>query len=139
VGNLLHGHSWNYVRATVTETETYTVREPIPAVTAATDAAGLIGMAAPTVAKEIHLGPLSAGASIANDPSKKNIGINLFGLTELGGAPMATAGALVDFMSWSINNSTPGPQTDYGNDQLQPVTIPTQNDGACAAAGADCP
>jgi hypothetical protein len=95
-------------------------------------------MAAPTVAKDIHLGPFSAGASMINDPSMKNIGVNLFGLTELGGAPMATAGALTDFMDWSVKNSTPGPQKVYGNGQLQLVTIPTQNDGACAAAGADC-
>ncbi len=56
VGNLLHGHSWNYVQTTVTVTEIDTVREPNEAVTATTDAAGLIGMAAPTVAKECPFG-----------------------------------------------------------------------------------
>ena len=133
VGNLLHGHSWNYVQATVTVTEIDTVREPNGAVTATTDAAGLIGMAAPTVAKNIHLGPLSAAASITNDPSMKNIGINLFGLTELGGAPMATTGALTDFMDWSVHNSTPGPKKAYGSDQLTPT--PSTQDGGCQAAG----
>jgi hypothetical protein len=95
-------------------------------------------MVAPAVAKDIHLEPFSVAASITNDPSMTNIGINLLGLTELGAAPMATTGALTDFMDWSVKNSTPGPQKDYDNDQLQPVTIPTQNDGACEASGADC-
>jgi hypothetical protein len=63
----------------------------------------------------------------------KNIGINLFGLTDVGAVPMATTGALVDFMDWSVNNSTPGPQKVYDNDQLQPM-LPTQ-DGGCEAAG----
>jgi hypothetical protein len=82
-------------------------KRPNEAVTAATDAAGLIGMAAPTLAKDFHLGPLSAGASIANDPRMKNIVINFVGLTDLRAA-MATTGALVDFMDWSVNNSSPG-------------------------------
>jgi RHS repeat-associated protein len=124
---------------TVTSTETE--HTPIPAVTGATDAAGLFSMTAPTVAKELHLGPFSAVASMINDPRMMNIGTNLFALTELGEAPMAPTTALTDFMEWSANNSTPGPQKPYDNDQLQPVVIPTQNDGACAASGApggDC-
>lgn len=64
VSNLFHGHGWNYVKATVTVTETETVREPNEAVTAATDAAGLVGTVAPKVTEHLHLGPLSAGASI---------------------------------------------------------------------------
>jgi RHS repeat-associated protein len=107
--------------------------EPNQSVTGATDAAGLLGMAAPKLTKRLHLGPLGAGVSILNDPSMKNIGVNLFGLTELGGAPMATTGALTDFMDWSVNNSSPGPQKVYGNDQLTP-TLPVQ-DGGCEAAG----
>jgi RHS repeat-associated protein len=159
VDNEFHGNGFitNAQRTNITTTETYNYlnnihntsedpgnnealhnHEPIPSVTAATDAAGLIGVAAPTVTKEFRLGYLGAGLSIANDPSMKNIGINLFGLTDLGAAPMATTTALTDFMDWSVNNSTPGPQKIYGNDRLQPVTIPTQNDGACAAAGVDC-
>lgn len=132
MGNLLHGHSWNYVQTTVTVTETETVREPNEAVTAATDAAGLAGLAASEkIAKP--LGRLGAAASIMNDPSPKNITTNVLGLLPGFDGPMAITGAFNDFLDWGVNNSTPGPKKAYGSDQLTP-TPPTQ-DGGCLAAG----
>ncbi len=82
--------------------------KPIPAVTAVTDTAGLVGIAAPNVTKELHLGPLSAGASILNDRSAKNILTNLLGLVDGFDGPMATTGAFNDFLDWGVNSSTPG-------------------------------
>lgn len=132
MGNLLHGHSWNYTEVNVVQGEGE-VREPNEAVTAATDATGLIGIVAPKVTKELYLGPLSAGASIWNDPSTKNITINLLGLTDVFGPSLAVTGAANDVFDYGVNNSTPGPQKVYGSDQLQ-FSLPTQS-SACDAAG----
>jgi RHS repeat-associated protein len=132
VSNLFHGHSWNFVRTTVAVTETDTVREPIEAVTAATDAAGIAGLAASEkIAKP--LGRLGAAASIMNDPSPKNITTNFLGLLPGFDGPMAITTTFNDFLTYGANNSTPGPKKASGSDQLTP-TLPTQ-DGGCLAAG----
>ncbi len=112
--------------------------EPIPGVTAATDAAGLVGTVAPKVTEALHLGPLSAGASIWNDRSPQNITTNVLGLLPGFDGPMAITGAFNDFLDWGINNGTGrvSPKA-YNNDQLTP-TLPTQ-DGGCLAAGMDGP
>ena len=136
VGNLFHGHSWDYVQTSVTTTETYAVGEPDAVVTAATDAVSVGALAAPKVAENIPLlGWFIAGISIANDPSHQNIESNVTGLIAPTSAPTL---AFIDLFDYGVNHSSPGPQKVYGNDQLQPVTIPTQNGGECAAAGADC-
>jgi RHS repeat-associated protein len=135
-GNLFHGHSWNYGMR-----ELVTVRilpaEPIPGVTAATDAAGIVGLTSETAGKV--LGPAGAAVSIANDRSPKNITTNVLSLIP-GFEGMAIPAALTDFMDYSINHSRPGPQKvgdPTAPDELQP-TLPTQ-DGGCLAAGMDGP
>lgn len=109
--------------------------EPNGYVTAATDAAGIAGLAASEkVAKP--LGRVGAAASILNDPSPKNIMTNVLGLLPGFDGPMAITGAFNDFLDWGVNNSTPGPQK-VGDptmpQQLQPG-LPAQ-DGGCEAAG----
>ena len=137
LSNLFHGHSWNYINATVTtvEVESHVVREPNEYVTATTDAAGLAGLAVPErVAKP--LGRLGAVASILNDPSPNNIMTNVLGLFPGFEAPMAITGAFNDFLDWGVNNSHPGPvkaSDPFGPQELQP-RLPAQ-DGGCLAAG----
>jgi RHS repeat-associated protein len=86
--------------------------KPNPVVTAAADAAGLVGVVAPKVSKELHLGPISAGVSILNDPSKENITNNAIGLVT--GPAGAIMGAFVDFLDWGFHNSNPGTSTWQG-------------------------
>jgi RHS repeat-associated protein len=151
--NAFHGNGFitNAQRTTITTTQTYNYLnnihntsedpstnealhnyEPKPSVTAATDAAGIAGLAASEkVAKP--LGRVGAAASILNDPSLKNITINVLGQIPGFEGPFAVTGAFNDFLDYGINNSTPGPKKAYGSDQLTP-TPPTQ-DGGCLAAG----
>jgi RHS repeat-associated protein len=88
-------------KGTVTTTETYSIHEPNPSVTAATDAAGLVAAAT----KSTPLGVLSAAASVTNDQSKQNVTINMIGLVPGFDAPMAITGAFNDFFDYGINNS----------------------------------
>jgi len=139
LSNWAHLQSWNYIKATVTAEDVgpHEPHEPNGYVTAATDAAGLGGLAASEkVAKP--LGRLGAAASILNDPSPKNITTNVLGLLPGFDGPMAITGAFNDFLDWGINNGTGrvSPKA-YDNDQLRP-TLPTQ-DGGCLAAGSDFP
>jgi hypothetical protein len=106
LSNLLHGHSWNYVKAGVaTEQGPGSATEPNPIVTAVNDAVGLFGVVAPKIASELHLGPIGAGVSIWNDPSKENK-INT-GLGLVSGPAWAIMGPFTDFLDWGANNSNP--------------------------------
>jgi RHS repeat-associated protein len=126
VSNLLHGHAWNYGMR-----ESVTVRilpaEPIPGVTAATDAAGIVGLTSETAGKV--LGPAGAAVSIANDRSPKNITTNVLSLIP-GFEGMAIPAALTDFMDWSIHNSSRVPQVPavgtwaYANSSNPPLPSP---------------
>jgi RHS repeat-associated protein len=128
-------------KGTVTTTETYSIHEPNPSVTAATDAAGIAGLAAGEKVARV-LGPVNAGVSIYNDPSKLNIAINVLGLIRGSDAPMAITGAFIDFLDYGINNSNPGGPGKAGpdNPEYQQLTprLPPQ-DGGCLAAGMDGP
>jgi RHS repeat-associated protein len=78
-----------------------------PKVTAATDAVGIAALAAPKVADKVPLlGYITAGVSIANDPSKQNIASNGIGLIAPTSAPTL---AFIDLFDYVANNSSPGP------------------------------
>lgn len=129
VGNLLHGHSWNYAEVNVVQGEGE-VREPNEAVTAGTDIAGIVGLASETAGRV--MGPATALVSVLNNPSPKNKVTNLVLLIP-GFEGMAVPAALGDFMDYSINHSSSGPAKIYGNEELGPE-LSTQS-GACDAAG----
>jgi len=79
------------------------------------------------------LGYITAGVSIANDPSKQNIASNGIGLIAPTSAPTL---AFIDLFDYVANNSSPGPGKAYGMGEqlhLEP-TLPSQ-DGGCQAAG----
>jgi hypothetical protein len=109
--------------------------EPNQVVTDTTDAAGLFGIVAPKLTKRLHLGPLSAGAAILNDPKNKtNVMTNVLGIIEGFDGPMAITGAFNDFLDYGANNGSGNVSPKaYNNDQLTPQ-LPTQ-DGGCEAAG----
>jgi RHS repeat-associated protein len=122
-------------KETVTTSETYSIHEPNPYVTAATDTAGLAGLfAGEKVAKP--LGRLGAAASMINDPKPTNILTNVLGLFPPFEGPMAIIGPFNDFLDWGANNSSPGPAKVYDG-SMRPE-LPTQ-DGGCLAAGMDGP
>jgi hypothetical protein len=100
-------------------------------ITAATDAAGIAGLFLKGKVARV-LGRAGAAASIWNNPSLQNITSNVLGLFEGFEAPMAITGAFNDFLDWGANNSTPGPQKVYYQDQLAPA-LPTED--LCAAFG----
>jgi len=135
VGNLLHGHSWNYgMRESVTVS--ILPAEPIPGITALTDAAGVIS----TATKNTPLGVVSAVGSVANDHSAQNVTTNAVGLIPGLGWQTGIMGAFIDFFDYGIHNSHPGPQKvgdPTAPNELQP-TLPSQ-DGGCLAAGMDGP
>jgi RHS repeat-associated protein len=81
------------------------IHEPRPSVTAATDAAGIVGIVAPKVSENLHLGPAAAIVSISNDPSKTNVVVNILGLAKGFDAPMAITGAFNDAFDYGINHS----------------------------------
>jgi RHS repeat-associated protein len=131
LSNLFHGHSWNYINATVTTVvvESHVEREPNESVTATADVINLAAAATETV----PLGAFGAIASIKNDPSTTNKATNLLGLVRGFDWPMAITGTFNDWLSWGTNNSTPGTKKVYDNHELQ-HTLPTQ-DAGCEAAG----
>ncbi len=105
LSNLFHGHSWNYIKATVTAEDVGShevIREPNPTVTAITDLAGIAGLAADGKVGKV-LGPLGAAASIGNDPSNKmNDVINILGLVK-GFEGLAITGAFNDLLEYGIH------------------------------------
>ena len=118
MGNLLHGHSWNYVQTSVTTTETYTVSEPNSHVDLVTSAAGLLSAtpgAVPGV-PGLALGLASGAVSSVNDPSGLNLTINTTGGalglasyfaegTAVGtGATVGGFGVAVGATAWSASN-----------------------------------
>jgi RHS repeat-associated protein len=87
--NLFHGHSWGYVKATVTDTETYSIKaEPNQAITFGSDAAGLVANAT----KNTPLGVVGAAASVANDHGAQNVTTNVLGFVPGYGWPTAIIG-----------------------------------------------
>ena len=118
-------------------TSTILPAEPIPAVTVVTDGAGLVGVVAPKVAEELHLGPLSAAASILNDRSNTNLFTNLLGLLPGFGGPMAITGAFNDWFDYGIHHNEPGEPKHYDDPELR-YGIPVQDDPGCAVAGLEC-
>jgi hypothetical protein len=100
-------------------------------VTAATDALSIAGLFFKGKAAKV-LGRVGDAVSIWNDPSPLNITTNLLGLFEGFEAPMAVTGAFNDYLTWGVNNSSPGPHTVYDSTELQPA-LPVQDE--CAAFG----
>jgi RHS repeat-associated protein len=68
VGNVVSGHSWNYLRESVTS-RIVPESEPNPVVAVATDALGIAGAAT----GHTSLGYLGAATSLANDQSLQNV------------------------------------------------------------------
>jgi len=135
VGNLLHGHSWNYgMRFAVTHR--ILPAEPIPAVTAVTDVVGI----AATATKNTPLGIGSAIVSTANNPSTTNTLTNGLGLIPGFGWPMAITGAFNDWFDYGADHNRPGPQKvgDPTGPQDLHLELPTQ-DAGCQAAGLNFP
>jgi RHS repeat-associated protein len=123
--NLLHGRSWNYSNATVTTSEQFeAVDTKDEGVTVLTDTAAFVSAATHTQS----LGIASGLVSSKNDPSATNRITNFLGLFPGFEYPMADTAAFNDFFNWGVQNSTPGPQTDYYSDHLQQA-LPTQGCG----------
>jgi RHS repeat-associated protein len=103
VGNLLHGHAWNYkMRAEVTSTVVPAVEEPNGYVTAVTDGVGLVTPFAGKVGD--RLGKVGALINFANDPTPKSYVENFlpFLFPELG-IPLAVYGAADDGSQFVAN------------------------------------
>jgi RHS repeat-associated protein len=108
--NLLHFHSWGYIKATVSAED---VGPQIPLVTGATDAAGLAAAAT----KSTPLGVVSAAASVANDHSTQNKITNGLGLIPGLDWPMAITGAFNDLFDYGIHNNNPLDGKTWQNDR----------------------
>jgi len=99
--NLLHGHSWGYVKATVTDTETYSIKaEPNGYVTAATDIAGVAALGSEKAAKV--LGPVGAAVSAVNDPSPYNLTVTGLGFVPRVAEPVGFISAEWDYLNWEF-------------------------------------
>ncbi|MGP8175821.1 MAG: RHS repeat-associated core domain-containing protein [Terracidiphilus sp.] len=134
--NLLHGHLWNYVKTSVSAFIANTWDAKDPSVTVVTDIAGAVGITAPKISGKLHLGPLSAGASIWNDHSLQNITINLLGLTEAGEG-LVIPSLVVDYMKWA---QPVGPEEPMGWDfsipkEPVPSGLDTYDGGSEASGG----
>jgi hypothetical protein len=99
--------------------------EPIPWVTAFTDAAGL----AAAVTDSTPLGIASAGVSMENDPSATNVTTNLVGLIPGFDLPMGMTGGFNDLFDYGINHSAPITGATYGGPILDGVPAGYGNDG----------
>jgi RHS repeat-associated protein len=123
-GNLFSGHSWNFgMRESVTTRIVTEVREPNAAVTAATDAAGIVA-----AVKDVKgLGYASAAVSVANDHSTQNITINVLGFIPGLDVPIAINGAFIDAFDYKMHQDTPG------HDKSQVIPTNVCEDGACIA------
>ena len=135
LGNLFHGHSWNYMKASVTATQIdkfAIVGANNPTITAVTDTSSVVA----AVAKLPMVGPVSTGLSILNNPSPTNIGIGAVGLLDAPSA--AVTGVFIDLFDYGIHNSNPG--FKKVGDPTAPLELhqelPTQDDG-CMASGLD--
>jgi RHS repeat-associated protein len=108
-------------KGTVETSEIITgVHEPNPAITAATDAAGLLGIVAPETSKKVGLGYVGAIASSYNDPTASNITFNVLGLIDGFDGPLAITSAFNDFFDYGAHNSN-GRVGDKSD--VQPTTI----------------
>jgi hypothetical protein len=113
------------------------VREPNPAVTAATDAAGLLGIAAPAMSKKFGLGYATAIVSSSNDPTPQNITFNLLGLFDGFDAPFAITSVFNDFFDYGAHNSNGavGDKSDVAPTRIyddQGNSMPNPDLDACA-------
>jgi RHS repeat-associated protein len=108
--NLLHFHSWGYIKATASAED---VGPQIPLVTGVTDAAGLAAAAT----KSTPLGVVSAAASVANDHSTQNKITNGLGLIPGLDWPMAITGAFNDLFDYGIHNNNPLDGKTWQNDR----------------------
>jgi RHS repeat-associated protein len=105
--NLFHGHSWGYVKATVTDTETYSLpAEPNGYVTAGTDIAGVAALGSEKAAKV--LGPVGAAVSAVNDPSPYNLTITGLGFVPYVAEPVGFISAEADYLNWEFKTFVDG-------------------------------
>ncbi len=109
LGNIFHRHSWGYIKATVTAED---VGPHVPALTALTDAAGLVS----TATKNTPLGYVSAAASVVNDHSAQNVTTNGLGLVPGFGWPTSIIGAFNDLFDYGIHNNNPLDGKTWQND-----------------------
>jgi RHS repeat-associated protein len=82
--NLLHGHSWNYVKTSVSAFIARTWDANDPNVTVVNDAVGAAAVVAPKISKELGVPYLSTAVSLWNDHSLLNLTENGLGFTEAG-------------------------------------------------------
>jgi RHS repeat-associated protein len=134
VSNLLHGHSWNYSSPVFSVNSRIEVpeSEPLGSVTVGTDIGSIAGVLAGESLPKL-MGPMNAALSVFNDPKPLNKATNLLGLLPGFEVPMAITAPFNDFLDYGINNSNPGPQKFYNNDQLAPQF--QGGEPECAAAG----
>jgi RHS repeat-associated protein len=115
LSNLFHGHSWNYVKTsvTVTQTDQYgnTLVDTRPSSPAATVGliTGVVGTAVGGKPGAV-MGLVSAGESEVLDHSPGNSFLNLLGLIPEEAPSSAIMGIFVWGFDYGINNSHPGPQ-----------------------------
>jgi hypothetical protein len=139
VGNLLHGHSWNYrMRESVTMTiEPESESEPNPYVAVGTDALGVVGAAT----DHPGLGYVGSAISLKNDLSAPNLVMTGMSFVPFVGEAVGAVTAVQDVGmlagKWITNNvmsptinAIPGNTMDNGNG----ISIPTP-EAQCVASG----
>lgn len=110
--------------------ENFFSSEPNPYLTGATDAAGIAGLIArEKVAKPI--GRVGAAVSILNDPSLKNILMNLVGFVPGVEAPVAVTGTFLDGFDYKMNNET-NPEFSGDHKNAIPTTVYDENGNGMA-------
>jgi RHS repeat-associated protein len=109
-------------------------REPNPAVTAATDVAGIVAAVSPKVGGV--LGPATAIASVLNNPSLPNIGLNAVGLIPELSLPTAIIGAEADLATYVEGRILQAAPVDFvNNGEGTLIHDPTTEDRCIAFGG----
>ncbi len=128
LSNLFHGHSWNYIKATVTAEDVgphEVIREPNPYVAIGTDALGIVGTRYPIV------GYLGSAISVRNDPSATNVAITGAAFVPVVGEAVGAvavvqdvatpvAQGFVDHVMTPMFNAAPPQNIEDGNGHLIP-------------------
>ena len=122
--NLLHGHSWNYIKATVTtiQRDLYVIGTSRGTVTAATDAVGVAAAASGNTA----LGMVNGGVSVANDHGPVNVGLTLFGAFPETAIPAAGLAANIDIDTLELKTALTGMFDAIPKEEGNPVDMHDQ-------------
>jgi RHS repeat-associated protein len=141
LSNLFHGHSWSYIKATVTVEQGpmhILPSEPIGYVTAGTDAAGVVA----ALSDYGKLGAASAVISLANDRSPQNIILTGAGFLPELSVPSSVIGAESDLLNFEVQtvgkgmiNAIPADKIPDGNGHLIDSPNATAATNMCEALG----